>query len=55
MTIDELIKELETIKYKRGGNIRVYFESMENGESIGISEVTYQSGGMTNPSGVLIS
>jgi hypothetical protein len=55
MTIDELIFELNRIKTKRGGQVEVYYQSSENGESLYLSDVNYRTGSMTDPEGVLLS
>lgn len=55
MTIDELIKELERVKYRHGGDLKVFYESSEDGSQLGVSEVKYTQGSMVDYSGVTIS
>lgn len=55
MTVDELIKELNEIKKKRGGNLEVFYADGIGHGQILVTEVDYISGGMATYEGVTIS
>lgn len=56
MTLDELIKELNEIKKKKGGNVEVYYVDREQIDGhASISEVEYFEGNIVSYVGVVIS
>lgn len=56
MTIDELIKELNEIKKKKGGNLKVFYadSEMRNGQIL-VTEVEFRGGSLASREGVTIS